>query len=226
MISPKRLVLFLMLVVSWPYWLLLRSRFGEHFLVLLFLAWGLGYAVTWSLMQPELVEYWVQVRELGLLHQLLPLLEHWYRSSVSVWLLQLVFLFFQRLGVFLGETEPPHRWHTGCFWPCRYNYAVPDILGTGVIWFSMASLLSNRIDALAKSAPLVAGMIAAAFIVVAYTSFLNGHNLPFGAPAGRQRTKHAPRYIARLRSSAQRSREGLGQLFSRRDPALNRISRK
>lgn len=224
--SPKRLALFLTLVMSWPYWLLLRSRFGEHFLVLLFLAWGTGYAVTWSLMQPEMIEHWRQVPEIAFLNQLLPLLDDWYRSSISVWALQLVFVLFQRLGVFLGETEPPHRWYTGCFWLARYNYAIPDILGAAFIWFTTAAILSNRIDELAKSAPLVAGVIAAGFIVVAYTSFLNGHNLPFGAPAGRQSIKPAPRYIARLRSRAQRSREGLGYIFSRRDPALMKIARQ
>jgi hypothetical protein len=224
--SPKRLVLFLTLVVTWPFWLLLRTRFGEHFLVLLFLAWGLGYAVTWSLMQPETVAHWRHVPELDFLHQLLPLLADWYPSSISVWLFQIVFLLFNRLGVFLGETAPPHRWYTGCFWFCRYNYAIPDIIGSAFIWFTMAAILSNHVDVLAKSAPMAAGMIAAAFIVVAYTSFLNGHILPFGPPAGRQTTKRAPRYIARLRSTASRSREGLGQIFSRRDPALMRISRK
>ncbi len=224
--SPKRLVLFLTLMVAWPYWLLLRSRFGEHFLVLLFLAWGLGYAVTWSLRQPEMIEHWQHIPELEILHQLLPLLEGFYRDSIAIWGVQLAFVFFQRLGVFLGETEPPHRWYTGCFWLARYNYAIPDILGAAFIWFTMAAILSNRIDELATSAPMVAGVIAAGFIVVAYASFLNGHNLPFGAPHGRQTSKRAPRYIARLRTTAQRSREGLGHIFSRRDPTLNRISRK
>lgn len=224
--SPKRLFLFLTLVVSWPFWLLLRSRFGEHFFVLLLLAWGFGYVTVWSLMQPGAVEYWQTVPEFAGYAELLPLLLGFYRDSTVLWGLQLAFVFLQRFGVFLGECQPPHRWYSGCFWVCRFNYAVPDIIGMGFIWFSLAGILSNRVPAFEKTAPFVAGAVAAGFILLAYACFLNGHNLPFGAPAGRQTTKRALRYIARLRSRAQRSREGLGHIFSRRDPALMRISRK
>lgn len=225
--SPKRLGIFLTLVVSWPFWLLLRSRFGEHFFVLLFLAWGFGYLTVWSLMQPEAMLSWQTIPELDALHELLPLLSGFYRDSIAVWGLQLAFVFFQRFGVFLGECAPPQRWYSGCFWVCRYNYAVPDIIGATFIWFSLAGILSNRVPALEKTAPFVAGAVAAGFILMAYVCFLNGHNLPFRPPAGRGAGKRRPiRYLARLRSQAARSREGLGHIFSRRDPALMRISRK
>jgi len=224
--SPKRLVIFVMLMVSWPFWLLLRSRFGEHFFVLLLLAWGLGYVATWSLMQPGAIEHWRSIPELDALHELLPLLAGWYRDSIPLWGLQLVFVFLHRVGVFLGECQPPHRWYSGCFWICRYNYAVPDIIGMAFIWFWMAAILSNRVPALEQAAPFVAGGAAAAFVLLAYASFLNGYNLPFRPAARSNRPSLPRRYLARLRSQAARSREGLGQIFSRRDPALQRISQK
>ncbi len=225
--SPKRLILFLMLVVSWPFWLLLRSRFGQHFMALLFLAWGIGYVTVWSLMQPGAVEYWETIPELDGYAELLPLLLRFYRDSTMLWLVQLGFVFLQRLGVFMGECEPPHRWYSGCFWVCRFNYAVPDLIGMAAIWFWLAAILSNRVPALAQTAPFVAGAVAACFLLVAYLCSVNGHNLPFRAPAARTKGQSQPRrYLARLRSQAARSREGLGQIFSRRDPALMRISRK
>lgn len=223
--SPKRIAIFLMLVVSWPFWLLLRARFGTGFLVLLLAAWGLGYAVTWGLMQPAAVAHWSAVPELDLLRQLLPLLHGLYRDTITIWGAQLAFAALQRLGVVLGECALPHRWYTGCFWLCRYNYAVPDILGLGVVWFLLAGVLSNRVDALADIAPGAAGIAAGAFALLAYASFLNGHNLPFAAPATKADSRPR-RYLARLRSSAARSREGLGHIFSRRDPALTRMARK
>lgn len=224
--SPKRLVIFLTLVVSWPFWLLLRSRFGEHFMLLLFLAWGFGYVVTWGLTRPDAVELWVSIREFDVLHELLPLLLGFYRDSIMVWGVQLAFLVLQRFGVWLGECELPHRWYTGCFWVFRYNYAVPDLIGTAAIWFVLAGILSNRVPGLEKAAPMVAGAVAASFILIAYACHLNDHNLTFAPPANRRRRTQSRRYVARLRSSAARSREGLGQIFSRRDPALSRIGRK
>lgn len=225
--SPKRLALFLMLMVSWPFWLLLRSRFGPHFMILLFLAWGLGYVLVWSLMQPGAVEHWQAIPELDGYAELLPLLLGFYRDSITVWGLQLAFVFLQRLGVFMGECQPPDRWYSGCFWMCRFNYSVPDLVGTAVIWFWLAGILSNRVDALAQTAPFVAGAAAACFLLVAYICALHDHNLPFRPPAARVRSgSQSRRYLARLRSQAARSREGLGHIFSRRDPALRRISGK
>lgn len=223
--SPKRLAIFLMLMVSWPFWLLLRSRFGEHFTVLLFLAWGTGYVTTWSLLQPGMIEHWWWAPDYQFLRQLLPLLQGLYYDSIVLWGIQLASVFFQRFGVFLGECEPPHRWYTGCFWTARNNYAVPDVIGLVAIWFILAGILSNRVDVLAKSAPWAAGIAAASFLVLAYASYLNAHNLPYGAPH-RRSTSEPRRYLARLRTTASRSREGLGHIFSRRDPALARIAKQ
>lgn len=225
--SPKRLILFLMLIVSWPFWLLLRSRFGEHFMILLFLAWGTGYLTVWSLMQPGAMEHWQDIPELDGYAELLPLLADFYRASTVLWLVQLGFVFLQRLGVLMGECEPPHRWYSGCFWVCRFNYAVPDLIGMAAVWFWLAAVLSNRVPAMAQTAPYVAGTVAACFLLVVYLAAINGHNLPFRAPAARTNALTQPRrYLARLKSTAKRSREGLSPIFSRRDPALMRIARK
>lgn len=225
--SPKRLIIFLMLIVSWPFWLLLRSRLGEHFLILLFLAWGIGYITVWSLMQPGAVEHWQAIPELDAYSDVPPLLLEFYKASTPVWLAQLGFVLLHRLGVFMGECQPPNRWYTGCFWVCRFNHAVPDLIGMAVLWFWLAGILSNRVDALAQTAPYVAGTVAACFLLLAYLSFTNGHNLPFAPAAARPGARSQPRrYLARLRSQAARSREGLGHIFSRRDPALMRIARK
>ncbi len=225
--SPKKLAIFATLIVSWPFWLLLRSRFGEHFMVLLFLAWGTGYLTVWSLMQPDAVAYWQTIPELDGYAELLPLLLDLYWESTKLWLVHIGVVVLQRFGVFLGECAPPDRWYSGCFWVCRYNYAVPDIIGTAVIWFWLAAILSNRVPALEQTAPFVAGAIAASFVLIAYACFLNGHNLPFRAPLARGNAVSKPRrYLARLRSAGTRSREGLGHIFSRRDPALMKIAKR
>ncbi len=205
--SPKRVVLFVLLIVSAPVWLALRSRFGDRFMALLAAAWGIGYGSVWVLAQPMVAVELEPLVDLGRVGTLFPVLLEWYYASMVLWIGQLGFALLQRLGVMMGELEAPHPWYTGTFWVCRFNYAVPDLIGMGCCWIWLAGALANRVPAIKSATPLMATVMVGSFLLMAYVSYLNSHALPFRARAAKANGQSKPnRYLARLRSSASRSR--------------------
>jgi hypothetical protein len=214
--SPKRFGVVLLVFVTAPVWLALRTRFGERFLLLLLVTWAIGFGFVWVLNQPGFTPPEPYTAAL------LPVALLLYEASIVLWAGQLLFGVAYRWGVMLGEYDPPHPNYVGAFWLTRNNHAIPDLLA-GVC---LVMLISGWIENLAPAARPIAVQVAATLVglywLLAYGCHVNGDILPIRAP--RARPKPGGRfYLSRLRTVASRPRESLSAVFSRREPGLREL---
>lgn len=218
--SPKRILVFGMLVVSAPVWLLARTRYGERFLALLLVAWSLGFAGLWLVTHGHVPDVPWNYRVLA--HYALA----GYEASLWLWAAQAAAHAAYWVGMACREFERPHPWYSGSFWLSRYPIATFDMI-VGIAAAGMAfSFLQHAPKILLEMAYWGIGIIAGSFFLLAFACFSSGDVLPVKPPKARAtRRKPLKRFIARLRPQAKRSREGLGHIFSRRDAALRDLTR-
>ncbi len=217
--SPKRIAVFVLLVVGWPFWVAQRTAFGERMFVLLGAATAIGFGSVWVVAQ----DYWAEVpvdvaraaRGLFL----------WLEIIVWVWLAQAAAQIFHWTAVALRERQGRHPWDVGSFWVGGLAGGAMDVIAAVIIAFWGCVQVSGLPDGARELAQIAVGTMAGAFVLLAMICLANDHVLPVKPPLPRAGRKPSARYIARLPSKAKVSREGLADIFSRRDPALRELTK-
>lgn len=217
--TPKRILVFILLMVGSPFWLALRSHYGERFTALLALAWGTAFGIVWLVAQAYVPDVPRDIIWTAWL------LRHCFEVSAWMWAGQLGMLSMYWTARALRECEARHHWYVGSFWLSTSAGAVMTLLGliASLLWFSVITTELPR--AMHATAYWAFAIMAGSFVALLYVSGVNGSLLPVKPPLPRRgRQKSTVRYIARPGSPARRSREGLAHIFSRRDPALRELT--
>lgn len=217
--TPKRVAVFLLLVIGSPFWLALRSHFGERFLLLLGAAWGIAFAATWLVAQGHLPAAPPEiVRTAWALQKLLEM-------TVWIWAGQAAMQVMHWTAVALRETERRHPWYVGAFWFRGISGGFMDLIAAAVFGGWMCIMTTGLPSATQAMAQYAIGGMAGSFVLLALICHAKGQILPVKPPLPRAGCKLPVRYISRLKVRARPSREGLAQIFSRRDPALRELTK-
>lgn len=216
--SPKRIVVFFLLMLGSPFWVALRSHYGERFAVLLLIAWSAGFGSAWVVAQgyvPDLPRDVVWTAWL---------LQRCFEASLWMWAGHLGMLAMYWGALALRECEARHPWYVGAFWLSRWAGGVMTLLGIIVLLFWFGAHAAEIPEAAQPTAYGAFAIMAGSFVTLLFVSDINGSLLPVKPPLPRRGRKSAARYIARTGSPARRSREKLSHIFSRRDPALRELT--
>lgn len=217
----RKALIFLLFCLASPAWLVMRSRYGTRFLRYLFIAWavmaGAAYAIRQAAFNPESFPEGIS------------LLAAWavgaaviYPLSGLLWPVQFVLILLHRLAIRTGDSAPPHPWYTGALpllpgTPRIIDHAVVMAAGLGawVFFFGPNGALDRGIS-------LTMIPMMAAFWLLAHSLRWNENTLPYrlpSAPAPKQEKPVTTRIV-----SKSRPQDGLAEIFSRRDPALNHMT--
>lgn len=214
----KALVLLLFAIAS-PAWLVMRSRYGRHFLKYLFLAWvlmsGLAYALRWQAIARNLAGEPVS------------LIDAWamgagviYPLSGALWGVQAVLMMLHYIAIRTEDSAVPHPWFTGAFPLLPGTPRFIDMLGFWTAAFVAWMFLGpdGSFD-LGLSFTIIAMILA--FAILANSLRSNENTLPYRISEPKQPRR--PTRITRVAPKS-RSQDGLVEVFSRRDAALQRIT--
>ena len=217
----RKIALFLLFCLASPAWLIMRSRYGSRFLSYLFIAWtltaGLTYLLRSVILNPDyapadlyLIDQWALAA--GVI----------YPFSGLLWSIQGILLLLHSLAVGTGDSTLPRPWYTGAFPLFVGTPRIIDhvaILGacflTWTFWYAPAATFE-------RGFALTLVPIIAAFGMLAHSLRWNDNTLPFSDARPKQPRPEKQR-VTRV-APKPRSQDGLAEVFSRRDPALARIT--
>jgi hypothetical protein len=217
----RKALIFLLFCLASPAWLLMRARYGRQFSRYLFLAWAVMTASTWAVL-------YLNDRNIypG---DPVPLHLAWavgagyiYTLGGLLWLMQLPFALLHRLAVHTGDGAPAAPWYTGAFplyWgtPRIFDH-IFGLMGAFTAW--MFFYAPN--GTVERGISLTLLPMLAAFWMLSFSLRWNDNRLPYSAAA-----PHTPKpdkiRVTQVAPKA-RTQDGLREVFSRRDPALIRIT--
>jgi hypothetical protein len=217
----RKMFIFLLFCIASPAWLLMRSRYGGRFLRYLFLSWALMATLAFLLRSAALQS----LGDAGAFTAL----DQWalaagliYPFSGLLWGLQAVFLLLHRLAVGTGDSALPHPWYTGAFPLFIGTPRLIDHFAVLGACFASWTFWYAPDGTFERSFAFTLIPIVAAFAVLAHSLRWNDNTLPYSIPEpkGPRREKQQ---VARV-ASKPRSQDALPAIFSRRDPALARIT--
>ncbi len=210
----KRSFLFLLLILGLPFWMCARSSHGKRFYQVLVFALALVLSVAFVFAErlvplPEFLTSFAKSK----------LAEWFFISSFLGFIYQLMSRFMADRAVRISP------WSTGTFhfwsgWPLLTDVLI-------ISWVLFAVYVGTFGPAHDPISMTITGISAGAFFIVACVGYLNHGSLPLEAgPMKAPKPKKAPRpFLSYLRRMPNAAREDLGAVFSRRDPALHKISR-
>lgn len=211
----RHFLLFLLLVIGAPFWLVGRRRLGIRFFRVLALAAVTIFAIAFAIDE-----------------KILPIpsaLEPFVQSRLATWFVILTYLggllqLFVTLGARRVDNKRAQAWSTGHFhlwqrWPVVTDLA----LIAWVMYLSYTGIFGPYGD---PTTVAIAGTSAAAYLAVACVGYLNHGLLPFEADPTRPAKRAPPPkpYLSSLRRMPRKTREDLGAIFSRRNPALRNMT--
>ncbi len=211
----RHMLLFVLLVMGAPFWLFARRRLGIRFFRVLALAAITIFAIAFVIDE-----------------KILPVptpIEPFVQSRLATWFVSLTYLggllqVFVTLGARRLDNKRARAWSTGHFhlwhrWPVLTDLA----LVAWVMYLSYTGIFGPYGD---PTTVTIAGISAAAYLSVACVGYLNQGILPF-EPDPTRPAKSAPPpkpYLSSLQRMPRSAREDLGAIFSRRNPALRKIT--
>lgn len=216
--SVKRISMLLLLAGGAPYWLLLRARFGGQFALMLASVWGLQFGGLWLAAGgyiPDLALIWqVWCREMVVLY----LLMSW------IWLGQLFWWVIYEGESILHQQGGSRPMHAGMFWFASKPSPFLDLFLTFGALCLLASPSRSMPLPLRDTTAFVFMASAGCFVLLAIICHANGNMLPMSIKPRQPKPKKTKRYVTTICGRAKRSSEGLEQIFSRRDPALKKLT--
>jgi hypothetical protein len=216
--SVKRIFVVLLLACGAPYWLLLRARFGGQVALLLASVWGLELAALW-------------LAASGYILDLAPIWRFWCREMLVlylmmswIWVGQLVCWVIYEGESMLHQQGGSRQRFAGMAWFASKPSPFLDLFLTYLGLMLLAMPMQSMPPALRDTTSLVFLASAGCFLLLALMCHGNGNMMPLHMQPRQPRPKKAKRYLTTTWSRAKRSREGLEHIFSRRDPALKRVT--
>jgi hypothetical protein len=126
----------------------------------------------------------------------------------------------------LRECRRPNPWYMGKtpFHPWRHLWFI-DAIVLVPIYGLIAALISDHFPSDSLMPVWVATTVIGSYVLLSWAGMANQHTLPMRPPLPKPDgpTSPGPGSQARQLAAARGSSEGLSEIFSRRDPALNRI---
>lgn len=211
--------LLFLLILGAPFWLGARRKHGKRFFQTLLLAVAvigtIAFAVDEKLIPlPDSVAPYAHSK----------LAQWFFISSYMGFVLQLIMRFFDDPETNPRSGERPHSWSTGHFhiwqgWP-----VLTDLLIVGWVLFIVYG--GNFGPAHDPVSMIITGVSSAAFFIVACVGYLNHGTLPFTSDPARPKKAPKPQkpILTHLRRMPKAASEDLGAIFSRRHPALQKIT--
>jgi hypothetical protein len=220
----KKAVVFLLFCIASPAWLAMRSRYGRSMLRYLFVAWVITASLAYALrahgwpaedvaLTPALILFYDWAQGAGIIYPL---------SSV-LWGMQAVFMLLHRLAIRTGDSAVPHPWHTGTFPLFPGTPKIFDVVGFWAAGFCAWMFFYAPDGSFERGISLAIIPIIFAFAVLAHSLRSNENMLPYRVSEQQPIVRANKPRIARVAPKS-RSQDSLVEVFSRRDPALRRIT--
>jgi hypothetical protein len=217
----KKLLIFLLFCIASPAWLLMRSRYGGAFLRYLFIAWGSMAGLAYALRAyggpgEEAQGVSLLILDWALGASII------YPLSGALWGMQAVFMMLHRLAIRTGDGTVPHPWYAGAFPLFPGTPQLPDLLG---FWTAAAiawMFFYTPDGSFERGISLTLIPMILAFAALAHSLRWHENTLPYSVREPKAPRQAKPR-IARVAPKT-RSQDSLAEVFSRRDPALQRIT--
>lgn len=221
-----RYLIFALLFVSLPFWVLLKRKFGPRFAAVLF-----GMAVILS--GGYFAYTMTSANELY--PALLPHLSHPFVGQLMAALLIVATFSFLHDALFFpyihrSASLLQHPWGAGQFHLWKPLNIATDILLVAALAFyaygfsqsEMAMVGHSRLPGWISQYVAIVGPI---YLLTTYVARANGNTMPLDPPPPRARvSKPARPFMTALRSMPRGARDDLAMIFSRRHPELKKIS--